>query len=172
MIRWYAIATLLLAGAVASKSSVTFAQDLEENEPYLVITNDMASPSKKHIITMDRSTLESLQIISFETSTIWTEEVITFSGPALREVLSIAGVTSSQIRLKAANNYQVEIPTEILVADAPIIATRINDQHYGLREKGPFWLVFPYDRDKRYRTETVMSYSIWQLTEIVSVNKN
>ena len=170
MRRWCLIMVTVLVGAIDSNSAVTFAQDVKESEPYLIITNDMASPNKEHVLTMDRSALELLPKISFETSTIWTDGVITFSGPALREVLSFAGVTSSQIRLKAANNYQVEIPTEMLTVDAPIIATRINDQHFGLREKGPFWLVFPYDRDERYRTETVMSYSIWQLTAIESSN--
>ena len=50
----------------------------------------------------------------------------------------------------------------------PIIATRINGQAFDLRDRGPLWLVFPYDVDSRFRTEKIFAASIWQLTHILS----
>jgi len=34
------------------------------------------------------------------------------------------------------------------------------------REKGPVWLVYNYDSDPAFRTETVYSRSVWQLDRI------
>ena len=35
-----------------------------------------------------------------------------------------------------------------------------------VREKGPIWVIYPYDHDADYRTDTIFSRSIWQLDRI------
>ncbi|MEC8574513.1 MAG: oxidoreductase, partial [Pseudomonadota bacterium] len=35
-----------------------------------------------------------------------------------------------------------------------------------LRDKGPLWIVYPFDSDPAYQTEAIYSRSIWQLEEI------
>jgi hypothetical protein len=39
-----------------------------------------------------------------------------------------------------------------------------------IREKGPLWLVYPYDLNKAYQSETIYSRSIWQLVRIDQSN--
>ena len=58
------------------------------------------------------------------------------------------------------------LPISLISADAPIIATRINGKPFTIKEKGPLWVVFPYDRGPEFRTETNYAVSVWQLTEI------
>ncbi|MEE4295919.1 MAG: hypothetical protein V2J20_04800 [Wenzhouxiangella sp.] len=48
----------------------------------------------------------------------------------------------------------------------PIVTTQIDGAPYSVRQKGPLWIVFPYDQDPRYRTEAVYALSIWQLTDV------
>ena len=36
-----------------------------------------------------------------------------------------------------------------------------------LRDKGPLWVIYPFDDDPRYRSETVYFRSIWQLNRII-----
>jgi hypothetical protein len=39
-----------------------------------------------------------------------------------------------------------------------------------VRDKGPLWIIYPYDSSADYRTEVVYSRSIWQLDRIEAVN--
>jgi hypothetical protein len=35
-----------------------------------------------------------------------------------------------------------------------------------VRDKGPLWLVYPYDSAAKYQSEVVFSRSIWQLNRL------
>jgi len=35
-----------------------------------------------------------------------------------------------------------------------------------VREKGPLWIVFPYDESSEFRTDYVYSQSVWQLSRL------
>ena len=39
-----------------------------------------------------------------------------------------------------------------------------------IRDKGPLWVVYPYDSSADYRTEVIYSRSIWQLDRIEVVD--
>lgn len=110
--------------------------------------------------------LMALPQIAFTTSTIWTDATVQFSGPSLESVLAAAGAADGDIRMTAINDYKVDMPRAWVEPAAPIIATRIDGAPFGIREKGPLWLVFPFDSDDRFQTEEVYSFSIWQLTQI------
>lgn len=117
-------------------------------------------------VTLSDADLLALPQVEFVTSTIWTEGELTFSGPPLNKLLETLGVENADLELTAINNYKVRIPREAIETDVPIIANRIDGEKFGVRQKGPLWVVFPYDEAERYRSETVFAYSIWQLTSI------
>lgn len=113
--------------------------------------------------------LDRLPQHSFTTSTQWTEGKIKFSGPALKDVLGLLGSIEADeetVPLVAANAYEVELNQALLELDVPIVSTRMNDETFGTREKGPLWVVFPYDADEAYRREGVYAASVWHLIEI------
>lgn len=112
--------------------------------------------------------LDALPQQRFTTSTIWTTAPTEFSGPALADVLALSGLGGGPLRLRAANNYSILLDPSMIEAAAPIVATRLNGQTFGLRDRGPLWLVFPYDADSRFRTEHTFAASIWQLTDILT----
>ena len=39
-----------------------------------------------------------------------------------------------------------------------------------VRNKGPLWVVYPYDENPEYRSEVIYSRSIWQLDRIEVIN--
>lgn len=126
--------------------------------------------AREEVVNFSDTQLSQLPQVTFTTSTIWTGDPATFSGPSLDSVLQAAGVKGETFRLTAINDYQVDLPGQIIEDSAPIIATRINGAPFGVREKGPFWLVFPFDSDIKYQSETVYAYSIWQLKRIDVLN--
>lgn len=110
--------------------------------------------------------LAALPAVEFETGTIWTDGVHTFGGPSLRSVLEAVGAGSGDLKLVAANDYKVLLPRDMIEDMYPIIANRINDKAFGIRDKGPLWVIFPYDTEPRFQTELTYAYSVWQLTEL------
>ena len=114
----------------------------------------------------DLAALESLTAESFVTSTIWTEGRSTFTGVPLKSLLQDAGITADQITAQAINDYAIDIPVEEITAEYPIIAYRVDGNTMSVRDKGPLWIVYPYDDRPDYRTEVVYSRSIWQLDRI------
>lgn len=110
--------------------------------------------------------LMALPQVEFMTSTIWTAGVSTFSGPALASVLEAAGAADGVLMMTAVNDYKVEVPRSIVEPTVPILANRLDGKPFSIRDKGPLWLMFPFDSDSRYQSEEVYSFSIWQLTQI------
>ncbi|MCD1625069.1 MAG: hypothetical protein ACU0B7_08810 [Paracoccaceae bacterium] len=146
------------AGLLAALTGPAFAED--------VLLSIDAQGDGSAIKTFTDTDLLALPQIEFSTSTIWTPEPATFSGPSLASVLEAAGAAKGALSMIAVNEYKVEIPTDRIEDNAPIIANRINGAPFSIRDKGPLWLVFPFDSNPRFQTEEVYSFSIWQLTQI------
>lgn len=117
-------------------------------------------------VTFTDAELMALPQESFETETIWTEGEITFSGPSLKAVLEHANLASGDVELYAINDYSILLPLAKIEDGAPIIASRINGAPFSVREKGPLWIVFPYDDEPKYNTEEYFALSVWQLNRL------
>ncbi len=152
-------AALLACGAATTASA---------EETVLILSGDIDGDAS---VSFSDADLASLPTISFETGTIWSEGTDVFSGPSLGSVLEAVGAGSGELRLVAANDYKVSLPRDVIEDQYPIIANRINGDPFGTRDKGPLWVVFPYDSDPRFQSELVYAYSIWQLTEIEILEK-
>lgn len=114
-------------------------------------------------VSADLAAIEALPAETFETTTIWTDGTLKFTGVPLKALVEAAGGQGSVVVAEALNGYAVEIPVSVLEDKAPIVAYKIDDQPFSRRDKGPLWVVFPYDLDEKYKSETTYSYSIWQL---------
>jgi hypothetical protein len=110
--------------------------------------------------------LQDLGQVTFTTSTIWTEGEQIFTGVPLRKLVSALGVKEGELEAVAINDYSVTIPVEDALMDGPVVAYKQNGETLSVREKGPLWLVYPYDSNPDFQTEVVYSRSVWQLAEI------
>ncbi len=134
------------------------------------LTLSINSPGAEAPLTITLEELDAMPQVSFTTSTIWTDGAVAFSGVPLKALLERVAKDGSAVEMVALNDYKVAMPLSELENSAPIVATRMNGETMSVRDKGPFWVVFPYDADARYQTETVYSYSIWQLNRLVVVD--
>jgi len=133
-----------------------------EAEPMLVVEDEASGT----VTTFEEADLLALPQISFKTSTIWTDGIREFSGPSLMSVLEQAGVGSGEITLTAINDYSVIIRRDAINDEAPIVALRKNGAPFGVRDKGPLWIVYPYDSTPEFQSEAIYAYSVWQLNRI------
>lgn len=115
----------------------------------------------------DREMLQALGAETIETTTIWTEGKQSFEGVSLQVLMDAVGATGSNLKATAINDYSVEIPAEDWVENGPIVAYSNNGEEMSVRDKGPLWVVYPYDSSPNYQTEVIYSRSIWQLDRII-----
>ena len=117
----------------------------------------------------DLGMLQALDRTTIETTTIWTEGTQVFQGVSLQVLMQQLGVEGGLLRATAINDYAVEIPVSDAVASGPILAYLLNGETMSVRDKGPLWVIYPYDAKADYRSEVIYSRSIWQLDRIEAI---
>lgn len=122
--------------------------------------------SQSETIQLNLEELDALDQIEFTTNTIWLSGETHFSGVSLKALLRQFAIKGNKIEMTALDGYAVSMPIADLEDNAPIISTRLNGKIIPIRENGPYWVVFPYDSDKKYQTEINFARSIWQLKHI------
>lgn len=129
-----------------------------------------AASSQAGLAELSIDALDALEQVEFATTTIWTDGETTFSGVSLKSLLAHIDAAGETVEMVALNDYAVSMPVSELEDNAPIIATRMNGEVMSVRDKGPYWVVFPYDSHIKYQSEKVYSRSIWQLNRLKVVD--
>jgi hypothetical protein len=118
----------------------------------------------------DMSMLEGLPQRHIQTETPWHTGSRRFSGPLLRDVIGAAGALPAgrarNARMVALNDYRVEIPAEDLERYDLVLALRLDGQPMSVRDKGPLFLMYPFDTQPALRNAVYYSRCIWQLRSI------
>jgi hypothetical protein len=129
----------------------------------LSVVGKIGHPNAGERADFDMAMLERLPQASFTTRTPWYPEAHRFTGPRLRDVLAVAGAQGTTLRAIALNDYKIEIPAE----DAQhfdVIAARLMDgKPMPVREKGPLFVVYPFDSRPELQSEKYYARSAWQL---------
>lgn len=118
------------------------------------------------VAKFDAARLAALPRREFATSTIWTEGVQSFSGVELRSLIDHLGVTGGTLKITAVNDYSIQIPVSEVAAGGALLADLRDGKPMTVRDKGPLWLVYPYDSASEFRNEVVYSRSVWQVDRI------
>lgn len=156
-------ATLRRAAIVVilSLAAPAFAEDT-----VLTVSGSVAQPESGEVWTFDLAALQALPAARFDTTTIWTNGTQSFEGVPLVTLLEHVGATGSNLRAVALNDYAVSIPMADAIQGGPIIAYANNGQVMSIRDKGPLWIIYPFDDNETYKSEEYYSRSIWQLDRI------
>lgn len=153
---------VLSAAFALTITAPVFAQDV-----ILTLSGKVATPESGETWQFDLADLQALPTAKFETTTIWTEGKQAFEGVPLVALLDHVGASGKQLRAVALNDYAVTIPIADAVEGGPIVAYMRNGAEMSVRDKGPLWIVYPYDDNETYKSEEFYSRSVWQLDRIV-----
>ena len=163
--------TFLLMAALAPLVFATSAPASELTQPtgrtILTISGEIGrTNTAEGTAWFDLAMLDALPQTSFDTSTIWTDGVTEYSGVELSVLLDAVDAEGQQLLMTALNDYAIEVPMSEAVSGGPILATRANGEVLSVRDKGPIWVIYPFDDNAAYKTEVTYSRSIWQLKSI------
>ncbi len=139
-----------------------------KGEVILTVTGLDPARVPQGTVRFDLEGLAALGPVSFQTTSIWTEGRHDFTGIPLAKLARVLGLDADDvIVLHALNDYEVEMPLTDATEEAPILAYELDGKPMSVREKGPIWVVYPYDADPdAFQTVTAFARSVWQLDRI------
>ena len=120
-------------------------------------------------ITLDLSleSLEALPQTTVVTENEFANGKVAYRGPLMRDVLAQLGLDDvAEVRLVAANDYFVDIPTEDFRAYDAILAMEADGKRLSRREKGPLWLMYPISDHPELNDRIYQRRLIWQVVRI------
>jgi len=161
------ISTLVVAISLAIATSA-IADDPPPSigEIVLTISGQINAINVDDELQLDREALMAIGTQTVETTTIWTKGVQVFEGVPLVALMQLLNVEDGRLLATAINDYTVEIPVSDAIEGGPVIAVMLNGEQMSIRDKGPLWVIYPYDQSAAYRSEVIYSRSIWQLDRI------
>ena len=162
-----ALKTLQLCAAIGALWAVSaLALDKPTGRVVLTVSGAVSQANSGANAVFDMGMLEKLPQKTFSAQTPWYPTPVSFTGPLLRDVLAAAGAKGSKITAVALNDYKTEIPFDDALKFDPIVARLMNDKPMPVREKGPLFIVYPFDTKAELRTETYYNRSAWQLNSL------
>ena len=142
------------------------AVDLPTGAVVLTVSGRIRLPNQGQTAVFDMAMLERLPQASFEVRTPWYSQPRRFTGPLLRDVLAAAGSQGSLLRAVALNDYRVEIPADDAQRFDVLLARLLDDKPMSVRDKGPLFIIYPFDSTAGLRNAVYFSRCAWQLKAI------
>lgn len=157
---WLGIAVIAVAAATLPQ-----ARALDKPTGMVVLTIDgaISQTNNGSQAQFDMAMLEKLPQHSFSTQTPWYPSAVSFTGPLLRDVLAAVGAKGKNITAVALNDYKTEIPIDDATRHDVIVARLMNNRPMRVREKGPLFIVYPFDTKAELRSELYYNRAAWQL---------
>ncbi len=157
---------LALAVALACTELAASADEPLSEEPVLLTVTGSDGTAVDATVSYTIAMLRRLGAREIRTKTIWLDGVQRFEGIELSALVRALGLTDGTLRFDALNDYSAEIPVSDAVPGGPLNAWSRNGRRMTPRDKGPLWLVYPYDDETVYQTETIYARSVWHLSRI------
>ncbi len=161
----FALALTTLAAPLAAgevRAQATTASLPQTGAPVLTVTGKLKSGAQ---IDLTMAELRALPRAQIKTTTPWHDGEQTFEGVPLAALLEHLGAQGKMLQVMALNKYKTEIPVSD-VSHAPILAYMRNGEPMSVRDKGPLFVIYPYDRNPELKSERYFSRSAWQVRSI------
>lgn len=129
----------------------------------LTMSGKIGQANKEKSAVFDMAMLEALPQHSFTTRTPWYDRPVKFTGPLLSDLLALTKAQGVTINASAINDYTIRIPVADAQAHGIIVARLLDDQPMAVRDKGPLFVIYPFDSKAELRSSTYYERSIWQL---------
>lgn len=132
----------------------------------LVVTGKIGNTNDGERFVFDMAMLEKLPQYSITTKMPWYPGANRFTGPLLRDVLKAVGAGGEQMQVATLNDYKASVPLHDATRFNVILAHSRNDKPMPVREKGPLFIVYPFDTDPALQSKQYYVRSAWQVTAL------
>lgn len=166
--RFVAALTLVAFGMFGMPAAAYTAElGAPEGRPVLTVSGSIAATNGDDGASFDIAMLEALGMESFETMTPWYDEPVTFEGVPMMALMDAVGADGDTIIAVALNDYTSELPISDFAEHGTILALKRDGEYMPIRDKGPLFIVYPYDQDENLQNQIYYARSAWQVHEII-----
>lgn len=155
---------LLLAVCTLGAGAATLPQP--SGRVLLTVTGNITNTNAEGRAEFDRAMLAALERRVTRTSTPWHDGVVSFEGPLGRALLEAVGARGRTMKVTALNDYTAEVPVADFREHEVILAMKQDGRTMRVRDKGPLFIVYPFDEEPRLRSDLYLSRSVWQIKSI------
>lgn len=156
MLLSFALSTQVWAGELSSPTGKVL----------LTLSGNIQNTNEDGKAVFDLASLEKLGMVSFQTTSPWYDGRTTFTGIPLQKLMDYVGAKGSVIKVTALNDYTTEIPLSDFKKYNVILALKINGEYMRIRDKGPLFVVYPYDSIPELNNQIYYSRSAWQVSRM------
>ncbi len=159
------LSAFLCLVCLSAAGAVTIAKP--QGKAILIISGNIANTNADGAAQFDRDMLEALGMETVETTTPWHDGRVRFEGVPLAKLMDVVGAKGSSITAVALNDYTSTIPMEDFRKFNVILAVKLDGKYMTVREKGPLFVIYPYDSDPELQKQTYYSRSAWQVARLI-----
>lgn len=140
---------------------------LPTEKPILTISGNIDTTNKDGTAQFDRAMLEALGMETVETTTPWYKGSVRFEGVSLDRLMKRVGAKGSRVTVIALNDYSSDIPMDDFSKYNVILALKRDGNYMPVRDKGPLFIIYPFDSNPDLKSQAFYSRSVWQVAKIV-----
>ena len=156
-----------LAGALRPAASAALALLLLGAGPAAGFDLLIRSEKTGEARSLSLADLDKLDQDRIVTGTPWTEGRSVFDGVSGKALAALAPKGATEVHAVGLNDYAYTVPLADFASGQAIIATRRDGAEIPLRDKGPFWIMYPFDdltnRDRLPREPR----AVWHLKTLI-----
>lgn len=132
----------------------------------LEVTGLISNTNNASSANFDIAMLSGMDSHVTKTSAPWYDGVHVFAGPLGEALISTVGASGAMMRVTALNDYVTEIPVSDFRDYRVVLATSLDGKMLSVRDKGPIFIIYPFDEKPELNNETYYGRSAWQVKSI------
>lgn len=161
--RWaICVALFVLSIPVADAASAPRA----EGQVILTVDGAISNHGSDGAARFTLQELKALGVRKIVTSTPWTDGVKTFEGVLVRSLLKRVGAHGRHVKASALDGYFSVIPIKDFYDYDVILAFSMDGKRLTRRDKGPLWIVYPWDAYPKIVIGAKSVNSVWLLRKL------
>ena len=152
----------LVFGALLASLAVSRAE--EKAEPIVLVIDGKTGSGRPIAFTL--SQIEAIPHVTMSTRTPWHDGVATFTGVPMDALMTQIGAKGDTLNVAALDRYCVELSLADLKKYHALMAYRLNGALMSVADKGPLFVVYPYDSEFDLVTRRFYARSPWQIARL------
>ena len=151
-----------VAGVAVASLLLAFAGPADADDAILAVTGKVTGGE----MNLTLAEIEALGSARIVTTTPWHDGRVTFEGVPMARFLDAVGAHGTTAYVQALNDFSIDIPVSDLTRFDAILAFKTEGNYMEIADKGPLFIVFPYDDVEEVRNALFYSRSVWQIHSI------
>ena len=117
-------------------------------------------------VRIDRAMIDALPKKEIKTENPWEHGPSVYEGVLLRDLMKMVKADGKTATFIALNDYRADMPVADMDKYDVILAYRRDGTDLSVRDKGPFFVIFPFTDVPELATEARYAQSVWQVNHI------